>query len=943
MKKQALLITICLALTASLLPAQDDFTRRARALAGQLDEIEKMGGDHLKYTRHALEILRRGFGITPEGYRPPQDRRAFLFRNTREDVDIYSLLSGGLAIRESLQLDRIAALRTGQGEVDISTLEPPSPPSHPFEEMLEGRQWKASGLAKTVPHDFYYATFRSMASCLDFADYLDEVGGLVLRRYSPTSVDFRVKEKVLTQLALRVTKKARKFYDAVIDEVAVVGSDPFLREGADVTLIYKLKSPAVFKMSIGLYRKYFEVTHGAKPREETIQGLEVHGLVTPDRTVNAWLAHLAEDLVVLSTSRKALELVIATHQGKHPSLHDQHDFRYMRSIYPAEDETEDGFLYLSDAFIRHLVGPELRIKEARRMAEAMRIASLERYVILFHQLHGRLPGTVDEVFSDFHRNVLTEDQKKRVKAFLAGRTWNLVKNIREPVTLRQWDWYRNAILRCLNQGRFKILFSNKSKQRKAAARKIVSEMKALYRAIRGADPETPRQVLALLEEKYQPGMASQYLDLDLVADTFAARSRVHGRLGYFRPNLETDLEAVSKLEAKAYRNFVAEYERYWRTYFDPIGLRVKSNGTRRIEVCILPLINNSIYDMLRAVFGGKAVQLTPRPLEGEIFSLALKVGRDAPPMETLPFLREMQEEFNEELHREFGVEGFDFLSILGDAIEIHALDIRPLVDFDSAFLVREILPDWGRRNPEMAAGIFLAYSLFHPLRISVGVRDEKKAEAFLERLDRILPILDFSGDDDLKLSPYRFEYKGHTIRVLKISVIRTLHFRLFFAVHEGMLHITTTEGHLKKVFDAGGGGAWKPVEGNLLLQVRPDTMRLERPVFERTVAEAAMNASFRNLGTIRLLSLLFPGEKDLAERCWKTFGFEPVSPAGGTYSVDPETGTASDSLFGSRETPRLDVAGIRTAVGMTRFFSTRKITLALRFTPEGIMSVIEIQ
>jgi len=941
MNRTALLIPVYLAMAAFLLPAQEDFTSRARELARQLDTIRKLGGDHLKYTTHALEILRRGFGITPEGYRPPPGRQRFRFTDTRTEVDVYSLLSGGLAIRESLQLDRLIALRPGRGAVDVSTLKPPSPPSHPFEKMLEGRQWKASGLAKIVPHDFYYATFRSMAACLDFADYLDEVGGLVLRRYAPTSVDFHVKEKVLTQLALRVTKKARKFYDAVIDEMAVVGSDPFLREGADVTLIYKLKSPTVFKMSIGLYRKYFEVTHGAETREETIRGLTVHGLVTPDRTVNAWLVHLAEDRVVISTSRRALERVIATHQGECPSLHDQHDFRYMRSIYPAEKGAEDGFLYLSDAFIRHLVGPELRIKEARRMAEAMRIAALERYVILFYQLHGRLPKSVEEVFRDFDRTALTADQKKRIEVFLEGRAWNLVKDMDESLDLSSWDWYR---IRVENSLWNSFPGTNRAgvERRQGAARKIIAELKALYMDLKEVEPETPREVLDLIEGKYHPGKSSGFRDLDLVASTFSALSRTYGRLGFFRPNLENEVKAVSDQEAKAYQEFVAQYERYWRTYFDPIGLRIRSDKTRRIEVCILPLIQNSVYDMLQTVFGGKAVALATHPLQDEIVSLGLKVGRDAPPLEKLPFLREMQDELNEGLQKELGLETIDFLSILGDSLEIHAMDIRPLVDFDAGFLLREILPDFGRRNPEMAAYIFLAFSLFHPLRVSVGVREEKEAEAFLEKLDRILAVLDLKGDVDMDLSSYGFEHEGHTIRVLKMSVMRTLHFRLFYAVHGGMLHITTTEDHLKKVLDAGERSGSKPVEANLLLQVRPDAMQLERPVFERTVAEAAMNASLRNLGTLRLLSLLFPDEKNLARKCWKTFGFEPISPAGGNYLVDPVSGTVSDSVFGTRENPRLDVDGIRTAVGMTRFFSTRRITLALRFTPEGIMSVIEI-
>ena len=39
----------------------------------------------------------------------------------------------------------------------------------------------------------------------------------------------------------------------------------------------------------------------------------------------------------------------------------------MRTVFRADDKSEDGFLFLSDAFIRQLVGPASKIKEKRRL------------------------------------------------------------------------------------------------------------------------------------------------------------------------------------------------------------------------------------------------------------------------------------------------------------------------------------------------------------------------------------------------------------------------------------------------------------------------------------------------------------------------------------------------------------------------------------------------
>ena len=53
--------------------------------------------------------------------------------------------------------------------------------------------------------------------------------------------------------------------------------------------------------------------------------------------------------------------------GMGKALADSLDFKYMRTVFRLGDEKEDGFLFLSDAFLRHLVGPSLRIKERRRL------------------------------------------------------------------------------------------------------------------------------------------------------------------------------------------------------------------------------------------------------------------------------------------------------------------------------------------------------------------------------------------------------------------------------------------------------------------------------------------------------------------------------------------------------------------------------------------------
>src|SRR5207248_3616080 len=73
------------------------------------------------------------------------------------------------------------------------------------------------------------------------------------------------------------------------------------------------------------------------------------------------------DFVICCNSAAALRRILDTHAGKRKALGDLLDFQYMRTVFRADDKDEAGFAYLSDAFIRQLVGPASKIKEKRRL------------------------------------------------------------------------------------------------------------------------------------------------------------------------------------------------------------------------------------------------------------------------------------------------------------------------------------------------------------------------------------------------------------------------------------------------------------------------------------------------------------------------------------------------------------------------------------------------
>jgi len=114
-------------------------------------------------------------------------------------------------------------------------------------------------------------------------------------------------------------------------------------------------------------------------------------------------AYSAPDLHVRSNSLVALRRVVEAIQGKTVEgqpvrrLGDTAEFAYIRTILPQGAKEEDGLVYLSDPFIRKLVGPQLKLTERRRMLCYNHLRMIGHAALLFRTEHSRPPGSLDEL------------------------------------------------------------------------------------------------------------------------------------------------------------------------------------------------------------------------------------------------------------------------------------------------------------------------------------------------------------------------------------------------------------------------------------------------------------------------------------------------------------------------------------------------------------------
>ncbi|MCH8242711.1 MAG: hypothetical protein IH897_08890 [Planctomycetes bacterium] len=381
--------------SASALTGEEPPAKRwANAQATWFQMLSRVAGDVGGFFAYAAGQTRRMYdlGSSSEGARMPPFRGSDV---RRPEDQYYAVLSGALAVQESLQLDRMInpTRESGSRTLPIADITAVSVQSHPFDEMRADRKPVHGGLATVVPEDFYFLRFRNIGRFLDMLDYTRQWGGSLLRLAKPVGTDHRTRERTLSQLCLADSLATRLLGSAVVKEIALCGSDPYLVNGSDISVAFHVRSKEAFQAAVAITFQQALRTHADAVHDHIdYEGVGIERLIDSNRHVSChrfWLG----DTCVYSNSLSAAKRIIDVCKKSHPALADAADFRYMRAVvFPLDDEKEDGFLYLSDSFIRNVVGPELRIKRKRRLETATSLKMLTNAVLLHGYLHG--PGSV---------------------------------------------------------------------------------------------------------------------------------------------------------------------------------------------------------------------------------------------------------------------------------------------------------------------------------------------------------------------------------------------------------------------------------------------------------------------------------------------------------------------------------------------------------------------
>jgi hypothetical protein len=327
--------------------------------------------------RHQAAAATKALGTNtsvPEDFNPRFNR----FGNS-ELEDTFELFSGGRALSENLQLDRaLPPIRNRSTNSEaVTNLTGITVSAMNWKPLLTGSNTVLDPLAAFIPADQHALFFPSFTAMTVMIDEAEANGTPLLQSFEARAEDAGSRGRYQKQLCLGLNDLSRLLGPQVVASAAFTGSDPFLRAGTDLAVLFETTAPELIRANvIAQQTAALTANTGAKKISGEIDGVAFVGVVSSDRAVSSYLATVS-NVVFVTNSRKQLETLLHTAAGKSPALRSQDEYVYFRQKYVRGANDETAFLVLSDATIRRWCGPQWRIADSRRTRAAAVLSELQ--------------------------------------------------------------------------------------------------------------------------------------------------------------------------------------------------------------------------------------------------------------------------------------------------------------------------------------------------------------------------------------------------------------------------------------------------------------------------------------------------------------------------------------------------------------------------------------
>jgi hypothetical protein len=250
-------------------------------------------------------------------------------------------------------------------------------------------------LARAVPAAFWYLRAATPEVVFRLADQLDAWGTPAANVMDGNLEERDLAQRYQTSLGLARTELGRALGNEVIESVALTGSDPYLREGSDLTAVFLVKQAALFQAALQTMLAVHAKAHGGVAESSVShEGTSIAIATSPDGAIRQHRASV-DNLGVVSNSLAATKNVLDAIKGKRPSLADEKDFCYM--LARDADQPNDVLGFFGDKFVAETVGAREKVLEARRQIAAAELMTPGFAALLYGFIYGRSPTSVDEL------------------------------------------------------------------------------------------------------------------------------------------------------------------------------------------------------------------------------------------------------------------------------------------------------------------------------------------------------------------------------------------------------------------------------------------------------------------------------------------------------------------------------------------------------------------
>jgi hypothetical protein len=314
-------------------------------------------------------------------------------------VDLMDTFAGRSAVQAALATRRgaVSSATKAPRIVPVAGLAGPELSRHPWAALLNrlGKPAPPEPLAAAAPADFYFVRGKSFAAFSDMLSFVQDFGAPAADLLDGSRTERGTLPRYLAELGVETGELSRVLGPEVVQELALVGSDPYVHEGTDVTLVFRLRSPLLFRAARLKALDAHGAAHGGTQRSNFAhEGITVEVTRSADGRVRQHYAVVGE-LELVSNSPAAIKRVISTALGKNPSLAGQEDFQYM--LARDADVPADVLAFIGDLFVEKVVGPAQKIAAARRHLALAELTGPPVAALLYGWIHGKSPQDRQEL------------------------------------------------------------------------------------------------------------------------------------------------------------------------------------------------------------------------------------------------------------------------------------------------------------------------------------------------------------------------------------------------------------------------------------------------------------------------------------------------------------------------------------------------------------------